>query len=103
MISVSNQETILAHIRDKYKGKTGTQSLLDILRKKGELKYIPCQKVTRGDKEVDKHKYQVHAWKPFRLRCGVKSCSHNLYEATAFLYFSQLIAGGHVPQAEVGL
>ena len=98
-IVISEKETIFAFINRTYKGKQGIQALLDIIRKKSERRCLPC----KVDKTGDKHKYQVYGWKPFRLRCAVKQCSHNLYDSDALRYIAELVTGRHVTKQDIGM
>lgn len=98
-MDISTQTKILQHITQRYLGKEDIKVLLSTIRKDHPRDIVPCQR----DNEVDKHRYQIHGWKPFRLRCALKSCHHNLYEAEAFRWFAQLIEEGTVHRESVGM
>ena len=61
--------------------------------------YIPCQ---MGERDRT-HKYNIHDWKPFRLRCALNSCHHNMYEAQAMSWFAELVDRDHVTREAVGM
>lgn len=98
-VVVTPLETVLSHLRDRYQGKAGLQSLIVIVRKGTREGIVPCKKGTKRDK----HSYQSCGWKPFRMRCGNQQCRDNLTEAEALLWFASLVARGVVPREAVGL
>ncbi|EIW65415.1 hypothetical protein TREMEDRAFT_66609 [Tremella mesenterica DSM 1558] len=72
----------LEHLNKKFKGKSGVQELVKILRTKSRLGYVPCPK---GDKSGN-HRLTVHGWKPMRFR-----------------WFAELVDRGHVSREAVGI
>ncbi|RXK34714.1 hypothetical protein M231_08030 [Tremella mesenterica] len=94
-----NSLSTLSHLTQKFKGKTGVQQLLKILRHMKTRGSVPCPK---GDTD-NKHRMNIHGWKPLRMKCGLKSCHFNMDEAHCFKWFAALVDRGHVSREAVGM
>jgi hypothetical protein len=66
------------------------------LRSQHRLGYIPCQ-------INNSHEYNICDWDPFRMRCNVPTCKHNMSTGQSFRWFAQLVVNGDVPEQAVGL
>lgn len=87
---------VLAYLNKTYVGNSGIKSLVNIIRCSHPKGYIPCQLNPT-------HQYDISGWQPFRMRCRVHKCRHNMNYGNSYTWFADLIATGQVDRHLVGL
>lgn len=90
---------IKGHLLALFKTPHQQLALLNTMRSKSCLGYVPC----RMEDKDDTHRYQVRSKNPFRLRCGNEDCHHNLQVGEAVDWFAQMIVDGLVDREDVGM
>ena len=70
-VDAGGQLGILNHLRQTYVTKEQVKSLLEMLKSKSERGIVPC-KVDNG---VDRHRYHIAGWTPFKLSMDLTAVS----------------------------
>lgn len=97
---VTSVEVILKHLNLSFAGKEGKKELVKILRSGTETGCLPCKKDNGGG---GRHNLTFCGWKPFRMRCGDKSCRSSMLEGETMRWFAELVDRGHVDRTAVGM
>ncbi|EKD03186.1 hypothetical protein A1Q2_02512 [Trichosporon asahii var. asahii CBS 8904] len=97
--TVDTSTSTYDHLVNTFKTKDTIKGLLAIARGQLPGRRLQCQ----VNSQDDKHRYNIHGWNPFRMRCAVSTCHHNMTHTETFNFIAQLVDSGQLTRESVCL
>ena len=91
----SGRMQVFEALSARYQSDNEIKALFELARSSGHPYTLPC-KAQPGNRT---HRYQVHARKPFRVRCSDHDCQHKLQRAALVHWIAELVQEGIIDRA----